>query len=174
MKNNRLYKICLTGLFAAMIAVLTAFVKIPVGMNSGYIHVGDSLIYIAGCILGPLGMVASSVGGALADIMAGSAVWAFPTAIIKIFNCIPFIIATRIYKKKTSKFKVVNGYTLIMTVVSGLVTAGGYFLAEGIMYTFPTAFTGLPFSFVQAAGSGVVFVLIGKAFDSAKPERFMR
>ena len=72
------------------------------------------------------------------------------------------------------KFKVVNVYTLIMTVVSGLITAGGYFLAEGIMYTFPTAFTGLPFSFVQAAGSGVVFILIGKALDAAKAERFLR
>lgn len=174
MKQERIKAISQAGLFAAMIAVLTAFVKIPVGINSGYIHVGDSLIYIAGCILGPLGMVASSVGGALADIMAGAAVWALPTAIIKIFNCIPFIIATRMYKKKTGKFKVVNVYTLIMTVVSGFITAGGYFLAEGIMYTFPTAFTGLPFSFVQAAGSGVVFILIGKALDAAKAERFLR
>lgn len=174
MKNNKIYKLCLTGLFAAMIAVLTAFVKIPVGVNSGYIHVGDSLIYLAGCILGPFGIIASSIGGALADLMAGAAVWALPTAIIKAINCVPFILAMKVYVKKNGKFKFLNTYTVIMTFVSGAVTTFGYFIAEGIMYSFPTALAGILFNLVQAVGSGVVFVIIAKALDSAKAERFMR
>lgn len=46
-------KICLTGLMAAMVTVCTAFIKIPTGINAGYLHFGDSMIYISGCILGP-------------------------------------------------------------------------------------------------------------------------
>ena len=61
--NNKVKKICLTGLMAALITVCTAFIKIPTGINSGYLHFGDSMIYIAGCILGPWAALAAAVGG---------------------------------------------------------------------------------------------------------------
>lgn len=174
MKNKRIYKICLTGLFAAITAVFTAFVKIPTGINSGYLHFGDAIVYLSGCFLGPFGMISSAIGGALADILAGAAVWALPTAIIKAFNSVPFILAMKAYTKKTGKFRVVNTYTLIMTAVSGLITVGCYFVAEGLMYSFPTALTSVPFSIIQSVGSGIIFALLGKALDAAKAERFMR
>ena len=42
----------LTGLMAAMITIMTAYIcHIPVGVNGGYIHFGDSLIYLAATIL---------------------------------------------------------------------------------------------------------------------------
>ena len=37
--------LCVTGLFAAMIYVLTAWLHIPTG--AGYTHAGDGLIYLA-------------------------------------------------------------------------------------------------------------------------------
>ena len=37
--------ICVTGLFAAMIYVLTAWLHIPTG--AGYTHAGDGLIYLS-------------------------------------------------------------------------------------------------------------------------------
>ena len=173
MKNSKLFKICLTGLMAALIAVFTAFIKIPTGINNGYLHFGDSVIYLAGCIVGPFGIISAAIGGALADIMAGVAVWAVPTAIIKALNCLPFVLVTRYYIKKKGCFKIVNAYTVTMTVVSALITVFGYLLAESLMYSFPTALTSVPFSMVQAVGSGVIFVLMGKALEKAKIERFM-
>ena len=158
---------------AALIAVFTAFVKIPTGINNGYLHFGDSVIYLAGCIVGPFGIISAAIGGALADIMAGVAVWAVPTAIIKALNCLPFVLVTRYYIKKKGCFKIVNAYTVAMTVVSALITVFGYLLAESLMYSFPTALTSVPFSMVQAVGSGVIFVLMGKALEKAKIERFM-
>lgn len=172
MKNSKLFKVCLTGLMAALIAVFTAFVKIPTGINNGYLHFGDSVIYLAGCIVGPFGIISAAIGGALADIMAGVAIWAVPTAIIKALNCVPFVLATRYYIKKKGCFKIVNAYTVAMTVVSALITVFGYLLAESLMYSFPTALTSVPFSIVQAVGSGVIFVLMGKALEKAKIERF--
>lgn len=172
MKQSKMFNVCLTGLMAAIVAVFTAFVKIPTGINNGYLHFGDSVIYLAGCIVGPFGMISAAIGGALADIMAGVAVWAVPTAIIKALNCLPFVVATRCYTKKKGNFKIVNAYTVSMTVLSALITVFGYLLAESIMYSFPTALTSVPFSIVQSVGSGVIFVLMGKALDSAKTERF--
>ena len=170
--NNKVKKICLTGLMAALITVCTAFIKIPTGINSGYLHFGDSMIYIAGCILGPWAALAAAVGGALADVLAGAPQWAVATAIIKAVNAVPFILATEAYNKKKSP-KIVNVTTLIMTVVSGLITIFGYLLAEGIMYSFPSALTSVPFSIVQAVGSAVIFAIVGKILDQIKIHKYL-
>ena len=102
-----------------MVTVCTAFIKIPTGINAGYLHFGDSMIYISGCILGPWALLASAIGGALADILAGSPQWAIATAIIKALNAVPFVIMAAEYKKKNNTVKVVNKYTSPMLIVSG-------------------------------------------------------
>lgn len=165
MSDNKIFKICTTGLFAAIIAVFTAFVKINTGINNGYLHFGDSMIYLAGCLVGPYGIFSAAIGGGLADILSGSAVWAVPTAIIKIFNCLPFVLASSFYKKKKGKIKIVNAATVLMTVVSAFVTVGGYLLAESLMYSFASAWTSVPFNVVQAVGSAVIFIIVGLALD---------
>lgn len=171
-QNNKIFRLCLTGLMAAVIAIFTSFVKIPTGINNGYLHFGDSVIYLAGCLTGPFGIIASAIGGALADIMAGVAVWAIPTAVIKALNCVPFVVATSLYKKKKGKYKIINTYTVLMTVVSAFITVFGYLLAESILYSFPTALTSVPFSIVQGVGSAIIFILLGKALDAVKISRY--
>ena len=53
--------ICVTGLFAAMIYVLTAWLHIPTG--AGYTHAGDGLIYLAASMLPtPYAMAAGAFG----------------------------------------------------------------------------------------------------------------
>lgn len=174
MKNKKTIKICFAGLMSAIIAVFTAFVKVPTGINEGYLHFGDSMIYLAGCLLGPLGALAGAIGGALADILAGSAVWAIPTAVIKACNAVPFIIMESVYKKKKGTGKIINACTVPMVFVSGIITIFGYLLAEGLMYSFPTAWTSVPFSIIQAVGSAVVFIIIGIALDGVKIQRFLK
>ena len=88
MNKDKVLKICLTGLMAAIIAVFTAFVKMPTGINEGYLHFGDSMVYLAGCLLGPFGAISAAIGGGLADVLAGAPVWAIPTAIIKALSLI--------------------------------------------------------------------------------------
>ncbi len=67
--------LAVTAMFAALITAATAFIKIPAPL--GYAHAGDSVIYLAACILpAPFGFIAASVGGALADLLSGYAVWA--------------------------------------------------------------------------------------------------
>lgn len=168
MQQKKIYKLCLAGLFAALIAVLTAFVKIPTGINSGYVHVGDSLIYLSGCLLGPYGILSSAIGGAFADILAGAPVWAIPTAIIKALNCLPFVIVKAGYKKRNKPFKALNFMTVFMTAVSALITVGGYFIAESLIYSVASAVTSIPFSFIQGLGSAVVFVIVAEVSDKLK------
>lgn len=173
MKKSSLKKITLTAMFAALVAVMTAFIKVPTGINEGYLHFGDSMIYLAGCLLGPYAAIAASIGGGLADILAGAAVWALPTAIIKACNSVPFIIATAYYVKRKDSHKIIHLSTILMTVVSGLITIFGYLLAEGLMYSFPSALTSVPFSIIQSLGSAIIFILVGYALDAIKIQKYL-
>lgn len=164
-KVQQLRLISLTALFAALTAVATAFIKINTGINEGYLHFGDSVIYLAACILPlPYACLAAAVGGGIADLLAGAAVWAPITAVIKALNVLPFAV---MYSAKITKSpnKIVNKATVAMPVLSGLITIFGYLLAEGFMYSFPSAWTSVPFSIVQATGSAVVYWILGASLD---------
>ena len=171
--QNKLFKVCLTGLMAAIIAVFTAFVKFNTGINDGYLHFGDSMIYLAGCIIGPYGIISAAIGGAVADILAGSAIWAIPTAKIKALNCVPFVVAMHYYTKKKD-FRIVNLYTVPMVVVSALITVFGYLLAESILYSYASALTSVPFSIIQSVGSAIIFIVAGLALDAAKINKIIK
>ena len=63
--KDKIKLIAATGLFAALIAAATVFVRIPAAHN-GYCHAGDSVIYIAASLLpGWYSLAASSIGGTL-------------------------------------------------------------------------------------------------------------
>ncbi len=164
-KKNRLYLTVTTALCAAIIAVMTAFIKFNTGINDGYLHFGDSMIYLSACILPtPYAMLAAAIGGAIADLLAGAAVWAPFTAVIKAFNALPFAL---VYSLKATKKpeKILNKTTAVMPIVSGIITVFGYLLAEGLLYTFPTAWISVPFSCIQATGSAIIYYLAAAALD---------
>ena len=49
---SRVRYLTMTGLMASLITIMTAYIcHIPVGVNGGYIHFGDSLIYLAAVLL---------------------------------------------------------------------------------------------------------------------------
>ncbi|MGN0448161.1 MAG: TIGR04002 family protein [Acutalibacteraceae bacterium] len=174
MKMNNLKKITLAAMFAALTVVATILVKVPIGTNGGYIHLGDSIIYLGACFLGPYGIVAAAIGGALADILSGAAAWALSSTIIKALISVPFVVATHLYFKRKNTFKIINLWTILMTLVSGVITVLGYYLAEGIMYSFPAAWASVPFNVIQAVGSAVVFILLGCALDAMKIQKYLK
>ena len=52
MRETRLRLLTLTGIFAALICLFTAYIcHIPVGPNGGYLHFGDTFIYVAASLL---------------------------------------------------------------------------------------------------------------------------
>lgn len=82
--SSLLHKIVYTGLMTALVLIATLFLKVPVPFTNGYVHLGDSMIFVAALILGWRGgAFAAGVGSALADVLGGYAHWALPTLIIK-------------------------------------------------------------------------------------------
>ncbi len=155
-----------TAMFAAIITVFTVCIQMKIGSNSGYIHFGDSMIYLASCILPlPYACCAASIGGAMADLLSGAGIWVIPTAIIKSMNVIPFAIAVKYLKNNT---KIITPVTIAMSVVSGLITISGYFVAECLIYSFEAASATVLLGLTQPIGSSIVFIFSGLALDSAK------
>lgn len=151
--------ITLTGLMAAMIALMTAYIcHVPVGVNGGYIHFGDSLIYIAAALLPtPYALAAAAIGGGLADLMTAP-MWAPATIIIKMLITIPF----------TNKAaKIITPRNVIATVIAYFISGVCYFFAEYILFdSFGSAFiASMSGSLIQSGGSAVFFIIFGIALD---------
>ena len=159
--SKNMKNMAVTAVLAALITIMTAYIcHIPVPATGGYIHFGDSLIYIAACLLPkPYAMLAGAIGGGLADLLTAP-MWAIPTIFVKMLITIPF----------TSKQKnIVNKRNIIATVVAYFISATGYFLAEALVFGYDVAiFTSFAGSFVQSAGSAVIFLAFGVALDKVQ------
>lgn len=158
--SKKIRKMVTAGVFAAMIFVLTYFVKVPVA--SGYVHFGDALIYIcAGIIGGPWAILAGAIGEGLADLVGGYAVYAPATIIVKALIALPFIFAAK------NNDKLLNVKSALMTIPAGLITVGGYFIADLIIDK-SYAIVDIPGNVIQAVGSAVIYIVLALAFDTAK------
>lgn len=163
MRNKKsLLIITYTAIFTAIILLATSLIKFSTGLGEGYIHLGDCFVYLSACILPfPYCLVAGALGGALADILSGYAIWAIPTMLIKMLNAVPFALVCRKYISN----KILSKYTVLMTIISGLITILGYFVAECILYSVASATLSLLGNTIQAVASGIIFVIIAKATD---------
>lgn len=159
--------IILTGLLAAMVFFTTAYVlHIPVGTSGGYIHLGDTVVYLAAVLLPtPYAMAAAAIGGVLADVLSGAAMWALPTAVIKAVMALAFT---------AKKERMLCPRNLVAPVLAGAIGVGGYFLAEvGLILlgggTWQAAVGGaalgiLPNTMQEIVG-GSAYILVAAALD---------
>lgn len=151
----------ITGLMAAMITLMTAYIcHIPTGVNGGYIHFGDSLIYIAAVILPtPYALAAAAIGGGLADLMTAP-MWTPATIIIKMLITIPFT---------NKSHKIITPRNIAASVIAYFISGISYFFAEYIIFgSFESAFTAsMTGSLIQSGGSAVFFIIFGIALDKA-------
>ena len=152
--------IAITAMCAALITVTTAFIKIPSPL--GYSHAGDSMIYL---LPGPFGIIASSIGGALADLISGYPHWAIPTAIIKAVNAVPFVLCRMAMKKRGKDEKIISPSSLLMLIPTTIVTIGGYFIANGLMYDFGAAIAELPTCWLQPGVGALIYIVVGIGLD---------
>lgn len=157
-QTTKVKYLTITGLMAAMIALMTAYIcHIPFGANGGYIHFGDSLIYIAAAILPtPYALAAAAIGGGIADLLTAP-MWAPATIIIKMLITIPFT-------NKTTR--IITPRNVIATFIAYWISHTGYFFAEYILFgSFSSAFFGSIGGVIQSGGSAVFFIIFGLALD---------
>lgn len=150
-----------TGILAALITIMTAFIcHIPIGVNGGYIHFGDSLIYLAAALLpAPYALAAAAIGGGLADLLTAP-MWVPATIIIKMLMVLSFT-------NKTAK--IITPRNIIATAIAYVISGVGYFLAEYLLFgSWAVLLVSLGQNLVQAIGSTIFFVIFGLALDKAR------
>ena len=173
MKNNKkLVKLSFAGLFAAMITVFIYLVHIPYG-NTGYVHLGDTIIFLCASLLGePYAALASMIGGGLADLISGFPIYIIPTMIIKGLIALTF---------SSKGSKILTKRNAVALVASFAISILGYAVAE---FIFGIAFYGLPVAgalttaattilqnAIQAASNTLLYVVIALALDKLNFKR---
>lgn len=157
-RNIATSKLVTTGLFAAMITIMTAYIfHIPYGANGGYIHFGDALIYLGAVFLPrPYALAAAAIGGGMADILTAP-MWAPATIIIKMLIVLPFT---------EKENQIICPRNVAAPFLSAVISAAGYYLAEGILFgSFVAPLASIMGSVVQSGGSAVIFLALGTALD---------
>ena len=164
-------RISFTAVFATLCCISTLLITVPLPA-SGFFNTGDVFVLLAGWCLGPIyGVIAASVGSALADIIIGYALYAPATFIIKGFVAFIAYMLAFFLQKLIKKDKL----DFLSRVLSALVGEGvmvlGYFLFESILYTFVGAIPNLLGNALQGGCCLVLATLLITAFRPIKSVR---
>ena len=151
MNRKKLKRMVRGGLMAAVVAVMTAMIKLPVPATGGYVHPGDGAIYLAAYLMGPMAAVPAALGSALADILGGYAVYALPTALIK--GAMGWMAGKMIAGGKTIR-------NVLAFMLCEVVMVAGYFAFEWMMYGAGAAIGAVIPNMIQGAAGVILGVLM--------------
>lgn len=160
--TNQVRNTVLLGISIALVTLGTIVIRISIPATSGYMNLGDSMIFVVAIVLGRrYGLVAGGLGSALADILGGFPAWAPWTLVIKgIEGHIAGMLgdAGTVLATKSETVKTVTASTL-----AGAWMISGYFLAGTVLYGPAGALGELPFNLVQAGGSVIIAAVLAPA-----------
>lgn len=151
------------AMFAALILMGTMFIQVP--SINGYVHIGDSFIYLASAFLPmPFSILAAGLGAGLADVLSGYIMYAPFTFIIK-------ALMAAVFSNKADKlFTVRNAVAFCLADVINVL---GYYITEVILFpqaggavaTLINSTHTIPGNLVQSLTASVIFVVVAIAFD---------
>lgn len=169
MKELDVKQLTTAGIIAALIFVLT-MLHIP-NFAGGYIHVGDSLVFFAALLVGPVyGFLAAGIGSMLSDLLSGYAIYAPLTFVIK--GCMTLIVYYGYAFLKTKgnakegKFGKFGKIFFISAIASGFMVLG-YFVAEIFMFNFAYAFANIFGNIIQGGASSALSVVLLVPIETA-------
>lgn len=151
--NKSTKHIVKSAVVAALVFIVTWSLRIPVPATSGaYMNPGDAVIYISAYLIGgPEAIIGAAIGSALADLLAGAAVYIFPTFVIK---GIMALLTTALLLKR------MNVRYIIACLLGGAVMTLGYGLYELFLFGTGYALASLPANLIQWAGGSAIGIAL--------------
>lgn len=149
---RKIRRLAYGGLLTALIAALTAYVKIAI--PGGYFHPGDGAIALACALLGPYAAIPAALGSFLADALSGYLQYAPYTLVIK--GLMGFVAGWGLMSGKVCL------KSIFSLVGAGAILVGGYFVADLMMGDIGLALADLPWNALQLViflASGVLFMV---------------
>jgi uncharacterized membrane protein len=162
-RTNKALMLCLTAMFMALVCLATMMIQIPI--PNGYSHLGNSVIFIAVFYFNTkYGILAGSVGSALADLLTGYNPWIIPTLIIKA----AFAFTAAIIGKKDNKFRLFSVRTMIAVTAGMVVMIAGYTLAGELLYGAGAGLASTPGLALEGIVNIIAFFVLGMAMNKIK------
>lgn len=161
MKHDKLIRLVLAALFAALTCVATVLVHIPMPATNGYINLGDGMVLLGAFLLGPMyGFAAGGLGSLLADVLLGYAAYAPGTFIIKGLTALTAALILRALSGRLSG--------LVIGAAAGeVVMVLGYFAYEALTLGYGiAAAASIPGNAVQGAAGMVIGILAYKTLHT--------
>ncbi|MGE5495471.1 MAG: ECF transporter S component [Burkholderiales bacterium] len=140
-KKGHTKSLAISSILAALIFVFTAFLSFRLTSTSAYMHLGDSIIYCAGLLIGaPWAAGTAAIGSLFADLILGAAEYIPATIIIK--GLMGFLCAVMMKKAGFLRF-------LITSIIAGAIMFVGYALYEVLLGGWGRAYGGLVQNLIQ-------------------------
>lgn len=152
--------IAYSSLSAALICIAT-MISIPLPNGIGYIHIGDSLIFLFSYFLPlPLIALAAGLGSAFADVFLGYSVYAIPTLIFKAGMA---IIARYFIMNNSKTLNLILGLT-----ISSILMQAGYYFVNTILFGEDISLLVLFFNLIQSIVSIPLAIMLIKAVNKVR------
>lgn len=178
--KSKTYDLVLTGIFAALIFVVTYATHFPFPtMGIGpkiLVHLGDAALYLSVIMIGTRrGTIASAIGMGLFDILSQYIIWAPVTIIAKAgmaFIAGLFINGNK-REGKSVKFNIIGGiiagiYMIFMYWIGGAIITMLTTKNVGIVASLIANTEGIPGNIIQVVLGIVVAVPLGAAINKVK------
>ena len=174
--ENKTHKLVLTALMACLSTVAILIFRIPIPGDQGFIHLGDSVIFLAVLILGTKYAVpAAAVGHSMANLLVGATIWAPWTFVIKgTMALIAGVFITYMLKNgehfsplKRTFIKVIG------MMLGGIWMIFGYYIAGGIMFrNWIIALVGIPWNIGQLVIGVVIAIALSAALYKTPAKKY--
>lgn len=168
-KNVNVMELITTGIWIAIVAVVTISVTIPIPLTTGYVNLGDSVVFLGVFLLGRKnGTIAAGIGSGMADLLIGYTAFAPFTLIIKagmafIFGTFLLFSAGKV-DKSSKKFPLSR---IIGVGLATLLMAAGYYFAEWMITGNKVApIVSIPWNILQGVIGGALALLLMVALAS--------
>lgn len=154
--NSKTQDLVISSLLVALVFISTRFInfKLPISINGGLIHLGNTMLFIAAIIFGKnKGAVAGAFGMGIFDILSGWAAWAPFTFVIR--GIMGYIVGAFAFMggKNGSSFL----QNLLGVFIGGLWMIAGYYAAEAILYrNILVPVTSIPGNVIQIVAGAVI------------------
>ncbi|MDR0797337.1 MAG: ECF transporter S component [Nitrososphaerota archaeon] len=139
------FQIVTAVVFAALCVVVTMAFVFPIGTTGGYFNLGDTVIYVAALLFGPLVGLIAGAGAAIADIVIAPG-YAPITFIVKAVE--GFLIGFLI-KMLSSKIRNFTLCASIAVLVGGGEMVVGYFIYDSFVMGYAAALLLVPINVAQ-------------------------
>ena len=176
-RSEKTNNLVMTAMMMCLVLVATLSIRIPSPFTQGYVHLGDTMIFLSVLLLGKKGgTVASGFGSALADILGGYAAYAPWTFLIKALMAFIMGAFIEVMLKKNSKPVMIGSVALVEII--GMVIAGaemviGYALVDGFFAgNLLSGFLGAPFNIGQFTVGMILATILAMALYKTPAKKY--